>query len=109
KTKLTDTIFRSKAPYYEKPLFFDNKGKFIISRESAIEPVNYFALDINGRRGKQLTYFPNPNLELSSIVKQQITYKRSDQLNLSGTLYLPKNYSTNKGRLPVLIWAYPRE
>lgn len=109
KTKLTDTLFRSKAPYYEKPLYFDNKEKLIISRESAIEPANYFALDINGKRGKQLTYFPNPNLELLSVIKKQISYKRSDKLNLTGTLYLPKSYSPGQGKLPVLIWAYPRE
>lgn len=28
---------------------------------------------------------------------------------MSGTLYLPADYEKNQGRLPVLIWAYPRE
>jgi len=109
KTKLTDTLFRSKAPYYEKPLFFDNKEKVIISRESELEPANYFVLDINGRREKQLTYFPNPNLELLSVNRERITYKRPDKLNLSGTLYTPKNYLTAQGKLPVLLWAYPTD
>ncbi len=109
KTKLTDTIFRSKAPYYEIPLYFDNKEKLIISRESEMEPANYFALDINGKRGKQLTYFANPNPGLS-VIKEQIFYKRSsDKLALSGTLYLPKNYSRSQGKLPVLIWSNPTD
>jgi dipeptidyl aminopeptidase/acylaminoacyl peptidase len=107
KTKLTDTIFRSKAPYYEKPLFFDNKEKLIISRESESEPANYFALDINGKRGKQLTYFPNPNLESLSVLKKQLTYKRSDNLMLSSTIYIPKKHAQGQGKLPVLMWTQP--
>jgi dipeptidyl aminopeptidase/acylaminoacyl peptidase len=109
KTKLTDTLFRSKAPFYEKPIFFENKEKLIVRKESFIENPNYYAVDLNRRSYHQLTFFQNTNPELFGIEKKQINYKRADQLNLTANLYLPKNYNISQGRLPVLMWAYPRE
>lgn len=109
KTKLTDTLFHSKAPFYEKPIYFENKDELIISRESVVEPPNYFYLDLDKRKEQQLTFFKNPYPQLFGVSKQQIRYKRADRLNLSAMLYLPKEYNISKGRLPVLIWAYPRE
>ncbi|WP_231561384.1 alpha/beta hydrolase family protein [Sphingobacterium sp. T2] len=39
-----------------------------------------------------------------------LNYKRKDGVDLSGTLYLPAGYDFNKKeKLPLLIWAYPRE
>ncbi len=109
KTKLTDTLFHSRAPFYEKPIFFENKDNIIISRESVVEPKNYFNLDYRKGKTQQLTYFKNPYPQLFGIVKQQLNYKRADKLNLSATLYLPQGYNAAKGRLPVLMWAYPKE
>ena len=37
-----------------------------------------------------------------------MTYKRADGIALSATLYLPPGYAAGT-RLPVLMWAYPRE
>jgi dipeptidyl aminopeptidase/acylaminoacyl peptidase len=109
KTKVTDTLFRSKAPFYERPIYFTNQNKLIISRESNIEPANYYSIDLNRRNQTQLTFFPNPNPELFGVIKKPISYKRADGLNLNATLYLPKDYQVSQGRLPVLMWAYPRE
>ena len=37
-------------------------------------------------------------------------YKRDDGLDLTGTLYLPPGYDKERdGRLPCILWAYPRE
>ncbi len=109
KTKLTDTIFHSKAPFYERPIFFDGRNDLIISKESIIEPPNYFDLDLNKNKEQQLTFFKNPYPQLFGVMKQQINYKREDGLNLTATLYLPKDYHASQGRLPVLMWAYPKE
>ncbi|MFC5283368.1 prolyl oligopeptidase family serine peptidase [Pedobacter alpinus] len=109
KTKLTDTLFHSRAPFYEKPIFFDNKDNIIISRESVVEPKNYFELDYKKGKTQQLTYFKNPYPQLFGIVKQQLKYKRADKLDLTATLYLPQGYNKSTGRLPVLMWAYPKE
>ena len=109
RTKLTDTLFRSKAPYFERPVFFDNTKNFIISRESEIEAPNYFSISTKRNKETQLTDFQNPYPQLFGVSKQLLNYKRADQLQLSATLYLPKDYNTSKGKLPVLMWAYPKE
>ena len=44
--------------------------------------------------------------DLQEIEKQLISYRRSDGVELSGTLYLP---SGQKERLPLLLWVYPGE
>ena len=37
-------------------------------------------------------------------------YKRDDGLDLTATLYLPPGYEKDRdGRLPCILWAYPRE
>lgn len=109
KTKVTDTLFHSRAPFYEKPIFFDNKNYLIVSRETVVEPPNYFNLDYHKGKTEQLTFFKNPYPQLSVIIKQQLTYKRADKLNLTSTLYLPTGYTAASGKLPVLMWAYPKE
>ncbi|MBK0382979.1 S9 family peptidase [Pedobacter sp. SD-b] len=109
KTKLTDTLFHSRAPFYEKPIFFDNKDNLIISRESVAEPANYFNLDYRKGKTQQLTFFKNPYPQLFGINKQLLNYKREDNLNLTANLYLPIGYTVGQGKLPVLMWAYPKE
>ncbi len=109
KTKLMDTLFRSKAPYYERPVFFNN-GKFIInSRESSDSVKNYFKVNLEDNSYIRLTDFSDPYPELKGVKKQQISYKRLDGITLGGTLYLPATFKTGDPPLPVLIWAYPRE
>ncbi|MBU0695514.1 MAG: prolyl oligopeptidase family serine peptidase, partial [Bacteroidetes bacterium] len=85
------------------------KQDLIITRESVIEPTNYFVYNENLKRQEQLTFFKNPYPQLFGISKQQIQYQRKDHLNLTANLYLPKDYNPTKGTLPVLMWAYPKE
>ncbi len=109
KTKIMDTLFRSKAPYYERPVFFNN-GKFMInSRESSDSIKNYFKVNLEDNSYIRLTDFSDPYPELKGVKKQQISYKRLDGITLGGTLYLPATFKTGDPPLPVLIWAYPRE
>lgn len=109
KTKLRDTLLRSQAPFYEKPVFFNNKNFSIVSRESVTENPNYFFIDFKRSTIKQLTFFAHPYPQLLGVQKMQLNYKRKDSLKLSATLYLPQNYTLNDGKLPVFMWAYPRE
>jgi hypothetical protein len=42
--------------------------------------------------------------------KEVLRYKRSDGVDLTGTLYLPPGYDAARDRpLPTILWAYPRE
>ncbi len=105
-----DTLFKSNAPYYESPIFFDNKGTLIISRESLTDAPNYFTVNLKNRKADAITNFPHPYPSMAGVSKEIVNYKRSDGLNLSGTLYLPAGYDKEKdGPLPMVLWAYPRE
>lgn len=104
-----DTLFKSQAPYYESPVFFDNTGSLIISRESVEEPPNYFMVNLKNRALTAITAFPDPYPSLRGVQKQQLLYPRNDGLGLTATLYLPKGYKKEDGPLPMLMWAYPRE
>ena len=109
KTKIIDTLFHSQAPYYEQPVFFNDK-KFLITVREAVDTVpNYYNVDLSNLKHQALTSFSNPYAQLKGVKKQLLSYKRNDGINLSGTLYLPENYNSADGALPTLIWAYPRE
>ena len=87
----------------------ENK-KLLVRIESATEFPNYFTKKINSKKLNQITNFKNPFIQLQNINKKIITYKRDDGLELSGILYLPLNYDLKaKEKMPMILWAYPRE
>ena len=51
---------------------------------------------------------PYPQITASTKNRQFVTHKRNDGVLLSGTIYLPAGYK-RRGRLPMVVWAYPRE
>jgi len=112
KTKKTERLFRSEAPYYESVVKVLDAGKSLVmtSRQAVDQPPNYFIRDLKKDKIKQLTFFPHPTPQLAKAQKELITYERADGVQLTGTLYLPEGYSADKdGPLPVLMWAYPEE
>ncbi|GAB5524670.1 MAG: S9 family peptidase [Roseivirga sp.] len=112
KSKKTEMLFRSEAPYYERPIdIISKKGdKIITLRESEKEPPNYYVRDLKKGSMKKITDFPHPQPEMMAVNKEVIKYKRADGVDLTAVLYTPAGYDKAKdGRLPVLIWAYPRE
>src|SRR5690625_7647461 len=79
-------------------------------RESLEDQPNYFVRDLRTQSLDQITDFEHPTPELRDVTKEFIQYERSDGVQLSATLYLPAGYDVEKdGKLPVLVWAYPRE
>ena len=107
----TKRLFRSEAPYFERPVrVLDIKKKLLLTRkESITEPPNYFLRDLKKNEIKQVTYFPHPTPQLINVQKELIRYKRADGVQMTATLYLPAGYSTDDGPLPMLMWAYPQE
>ncbi len=78
----------------------------LMRRESPTAPPNFH---VEGRPAPlRLTEFPDPHPQLTGISKQLLKYKRADGVDLSATLYLPPGHKPGE-RLPVIIWAYPRE
>ncbi|UYQ92413.1 prolyl oligopeptidase family serine peptidase [Chitinophaga horti] len=111
-TRKQNILWRSAAPYYETPVEIIDPAKLLVitSRESVEDPANYFLRDIKRKKSTQLTSFTHPQPQLLGVQKQLLKYKRKDGVDLTAMLYLPKGYDPAKdGRLPVLMWAYPRE
>lgn len=110
RTKKATTLWRSAPPYYELPVHFMTDGRLVTRRESMNEPPNYVLRDLRKSTMTALTSLPHPTPQLAGAKKELIQYKRADGVTLSATLYLPSGYDPARdGRLPVLMWAYPRE
>ncbi len=110
KTLKTERLFQCQDPEYETFVDFDGDSRTrIITRcETQTTPPNYYLYDLKTKKRTALTDFKDPAPQLTGIKKERITYTRSDGIELSGTLYLPPGYEPGT-RLPVVIWAYPRE
>lgn len=112
KEKKNDILWRSEAPFYEtiEKVVDPERLLVVTSRQSKTEPANLFQRDLKRKKMKQLTHFANPYPEMAGVSKEKIHYKRKDGLDLTATVYLPAGYHKERdGRLPVLMWAYPRE
>ena len=108
KVRLYESSFKDKK---EDLLDFEVDNNMILTRiESASEYPNYFFRDLKTNSLTKITDFENPFLSIMDVSKEVIEYKRSDGIDLSATLYLPKGYDVNKKqKLPMIMWAYPRE
>lgn len=113
KTKQNEIIWRCQEGTFESVVEVLDTDKLVLltRRESQKDMPNYYIRNLVLRvADRPITRFANPYPQLEGISKQKINYKRADGVDLTGDLYLPKNYDPQKdGPLPVLIWAYPRE
>ncbi|MBN7809615.1 S9 family peptidase [Algoriphagus sp. H41] len=113
KTKEQKILWRSQAPYYERvaKVLNADASEFVTLKESTDIQPNYWLVNTKKRIAPlQLTNFAHPYESIKGIKKELVTYKRKDGLNLSAVVYTPEGYDPAKdGRLPVLMWAYPRE
>ena len=113
KTLETERLWRCEEGNYDSVVAIvkssdSEKPVIITNRETPTTPPNYFQNDLNDQSDIALTSFPDPTPQIRGIKKQLVKYKRSDGVPLSATLYLPANYQPGT-RLPLLVWAYPRE
>ncbi len=88
-----------------------SKGEILIRLESPTEYPNYYVRNIKKKVAlKPITQFDNPFKAMMEVEKEVITYKRDDDVELTGTLYLPIGYDKEKKeKMPMILWAYPRE
>jgi dipeptidyl aminopeptidase/acylaminoacyl peptidase len=110
RTLRTERLWRNAGDRYESvvAVLDDEARRIVTRRESPTEPPNYFVVERGSGRAAALTAFPDPAPELTGISRQLVTYERADGVPLSGTLYLPPGHRPGE-RLPVVMWAYPRE
>lgn len=85
-------------------------GELLVSLQSASVYPNYYLKNMKSGKQMALTTLENPFKSLEKVHKEILNYKRKDGVELSGTLYLPAGYDFDKKeKLPLLMWAYPRE
>ncbi|RZK44211.1 MAG: S9 family peptidase [Pedobacter sp.] len=112
-TKKSEILWRSQPGTFEMVTDILDPQKLVLltRRESQKDVPNYFIKNLTLRIADQpITTFTNPYPQMDGVIKEKISYKRADGIDLTGNLYLPKGYDKAKdGPLPVLIWAYPRE
>ncbi len=108
----SERLWQSVSPYFERvTAVLDNQATEIITnRQSENEPANFFRLNLTDNTRAALTTFEHPNPELMDVHREIISYEREDGIPLTGTLFLPPDYDKEKdGKLPLVVWAYPRE
>ena len=110
KTLATERLFRSDSKSYETVIaLLSDDGKTILTRsETPTDPPNYYVRELPGEAKRAVTAFRDPQPQLRGVTHQLVTYQRKDGVKLSATLYLPPGYKQGQ-RLPVIMWAYPRE
>jgi dipeptidyl aminopeptidase/acylaminoacyl peptidase len=110
KTLKATRVWQSSEDAYESfvALLDDQATKLMITRQTAKTPPNYMVRDTATSTARAVTNFTDPHPQLSGVQKRMVTYKRKDGVQLSGTIYLPPGYKEGE-RLPMIIWAYPRE
>jgi dipeptidyl aminopeptidase/acylaminoacyl peptidase len=117
-------IWQSTPPFYESmstilsdtcdgviPL---DKLQMLARKETEDTPPQFSiaSFDADGKlvEDKQISEFPHPYPGLVGMKKEILQYEREDGVKLNATFYLPPNYEFSRdGKLPCLLWAYPRE
>ncbi len=104
----TQELWRNSGESFETVIdvLAEDGSRFVTFYESPTNPGNV-RLQAGGE-ARFLTAFPDPHPELTGIKRELVTYKRSDGVDLTATLYLPPNYKEGD-KLPVVVWAYPME
>jgi dipeptidyl aminopeptidase/acylaminoacyl peptidase len=110
KTMKKERLFQCADQTYQRFVDFlgDSREEIIISHESKTEPPNYFLYTLKTKKMTPLTDYKDPAPQMTGMKKELIQYNRNDGIPLYGTLYLPPDYKEGE-RLPLVIWAYPRE
>jgi dipeptidyl aminopeptidase/acylaminoacyl peptidase len=110
KTLATERLFRSEATALESVagLMDDGAAKVLTRAETRTSPPNYFVRDVRAGSKTAVTTYKDPHPQITAAERTLVTYKRKDGVQLNGTIYLPPGYKKGE-RLPMLVWAYPRE
>lgn len=111
-TQQTERVWESPDGSYEYPLRVlgnpEDGYRFLLRSETREDPPAYVLKDQNSGNRNQLTDLEDPVPEIRDVERIALTYEREDGVELSGTVYLPPGYDGEE-RLPVMLWAYPRE
>jgi dipeptidyl aminopeptidase/acylaminoacyl peptidase len=112
RTFATERLFRCDPASFESvvALLDDGAAQALTRYENRTTPANYFLRDLRAGTKTAITAFKDPHPEVTKAMADRrfVTYERKDGVGLSGTIYLPVGYKRGQ-RVPMLVWAYPRE
>jgi dipeptidyl aminopeptidase/acylaminoacyl peptidase len=105
-----ERLFLCEEGRYERFLAFPgaSRRQALVRSESKTDPPNLDVVDLSTGDRRKLTDYRDPTPLLTRATKELVKYSRKDGVPLSGTLYLPPDYTPGT-RLPALVWAYPLE
>lgn len=110
KTWQAERVFQAGEKGYESVvgLLADDGSRFVTSYEDPLTPPNLMVRVAGGDKRTPITNFADTTPQLRQIKQRLVTYKRSDGVQLSFTLFLPPGYQEGT-RLPTILYAYPLE
>ena len=109
-TVQVERLFRSDDKSLESVvgLLTEDAKRVMTRAETRTQPANYFIRELPGETKTAVTAFKDPHPQITAAERMFVTYPRKDGVTMSGTIYLPPGYTKGQ-RLPMLVWAYPRE
>jgi dipeptidyl aminopeptidase/acylaminoacyl peptidase len=102
--------WQSSAGGYERAIdIVDPAGDAVLTQhQSAREPPNYRVRAVADDSWRALTHHTHPAPQLQDATRYTLFYQRADGLDLSSTMYVPPNRESGE-RLPLIVWAYPKD
>lgn len=111
KTLEKKRLFQSADGSYETVvgLITTDAVRVVTRHESRTDAPNVFTRDLQANERVALTAYTDPAPPLKGAKAELVTYQRNDGVQLRATIYTPPGWTPDQGRLPALLWAYPRE
>ncbi|HYB97122.1 MAG TPA: prolyl oligopeptidase family serine peptidase [Vicinamibacterales bacterium] len=111
KTGQKERLFQTEDQTYERvlALLSDDGSRFITRFETRSAPPQIAMRGREAGSRRTLASVPDPAPALQGVKSQMVTYKRADGVQLRTTVHTPPGWTPDQGRLPALLWAYPRE
>ena len=111
KTLQKERLFQSADQSYETVVgLITTDGARVVTRhESRSDAPNVYTRDLKANERVALTTYADPAPPLKGAKAEMVTYTRKDGVQLRATIYTPPGWTPAQGRLPALLWAYPRE
>jgi dipeptidyl aminopeptidase/acylaminoacyl peptidase len=111
RTLSSDRLFQTAEGTYETVLavLTDDGNSVLTRRESRTDPPNVYVRDLKAAQQRAITSYADPAPALKGATARMVTYNRKDGIQLRATIYTPPNWTPAQGKLPAILWAYPRE
>jgi dipeptidyl aminopeptidase/acylaminoacyl peptidase len=111
KTGQKERVFQSEAASYETVvgLITTDAARVVTRRETRSDAPNVYTRDLKANERVALTSYADPAPPLKGAKAEMVTYQRKDGVQLRATIYTPPGWTPAQGKLPALLWAYPRE